>query len=372
MNTGKQLKEYHKKKIMYQIAVEKGCSRAELANYLNVSKMSISMLVKELMEEGVLEEKQAAFNSNITGPKPRRIQIVEGQIVALAVFLTSEYVYAKLVDLNGTVHYFTRRIILKSDYKTELLQKIIEVVEDVKTACGKIFSTIIGVAVSTKHNSVVTGEEIKTLLESNYPFQIHNLDHTQMSAYAEVYDGTTYKRKKGIYIYIDDEVKGVLIDKKSLMYSGESMLIDLAHMSIKFDGSFCHCGNRGCFESYVCKNKLFLDSDCTTVDELCKGLEQRVPNSVRALEGFIQACDVGFSNIIQLLKVDYIVLAGYVTKLDRMYIKQIENMVNSHSIKDQKLFVKIHTSKLSLEQQISGLAISVFERYYFNKERRLP
>lgn len=372
INTGKQLKEYHKKKIIYHLAIYKSGSRADLAQSLNLSKMSISMLVKELMEQGLVEEKQEEYPSNIVGPKPHTIQITDGQIVSLAIFLSSEYIYAKLIDLNGKIHYDTKRIILKSDNREELIKKAIEIVEDVKTVGNHLFDSIIGAAISTESNTKMTGEEMKQLLEHHYSFFIHTLNQVQMNAFAECYDGSTYKKKKGIYINMEEEVSGALIKGRHHIYSDEPELIELAHMSIKFDGPFCFCGNRGCFQSYVCKSKLLFDSNCSSVDELCNSLTRRVPSSVRAIEGFIQACDVGFSNIINLLKPEYIILDGYVTKLDRLYLKQIETMINSRFMKEHKLFIKISPSKLCLQQQIHGLAISVFERYYFNQKRRLP
>jgi len=139
---------------------------------------------------------------------------------------------------------------------------------------------------------------------------------------------------------------GIVIDKKIYIgaFGGAG---EFGHMSIKFDGRKCRCGNIGCFEEYASEKFIWRESGVSP-----KELEEKVKKgnkkAKKIYQDYGQNIGVGVSNLINILDPEVVVLGGGIAKAGSLILKPIKKEVDKRVLlTHSKKSVKIKLSKLS-------------------------
>lgn len=93
---------FNSTRILKLIWKQRGVSRIEIAHRLDVDKSTVSKLVGELMERGLVEECAEGETSPLGGRKPVHLAILPGWGCSVGVELQPERVITSVLDLNGT------------------------------------------------------------------------------------------------------------------------------------------------------------------------------------------------------------------------------------------------------------------------------
>ena len=365
------------------IIFEGPISRKELAQQMGLSKMSISNIVNTFLAKGMVKE--VASDSDMpanSGPKPLLLQIASGVMVAIGLHITEYAIYGQLFDVVAGVQ-IEKKILMEDIHSKANFINNIKLIVDQLMEYGKTRNLhIIGIGITENHfvnrkeglvvfkgnRFGIDSEFITKNLEQDYKVPIYLEQEHMGTLLTEMAYGVCDINKKLYYLQISDEIRGAFtcgyyIQKGCVGLSGMT-----GHISIKYDGPKCSCGNRGCYERYGSIPALLKNSNCSSISELNSHLQNREPTALRAIETFIQVTSTAITNLVNLYDPEAFVITGKMLQLDHSVFKKIEYLVNNNMFFRNQRSISIIPTKLTEDDYKKGSAVLVFYRIVSDKD----
>jgi predicted NBD/HSP70 family sugar kinase len=154
---------------------------------------------------------------------------------------------------------------------------------------------------------------------------------------------------------------GVVLNGK-LFYGATAFTGELGHTSIRFDGKPCACGNRGCLEAYAAMPNLLADTRFSSWSDV---MNERLiaPDAEAVFEEEISYLSAGVVNLVNLLAIDTVLLAGDLRYEGAVSAAALAARVNACVLRHGRAPVKVLPTHM--DENIKPLASAdiVFERY---------
>ncbi|MDT5261978.1 MAG: hypothetical protein QOC61_982 [Acidobacteriota bacterium] len=236
-------------------------SRADLARRMSVTRGVASMLVQELIAQGVIYE--GATGEVARGRKPTFLHIRTQDRLVVAVDVRFSNTYLMLSDFSG------RQLALES-YDTVFA--IPQFVKDLATRVRRMLKTQgaegncegIGVAVPgmVDHrtgrilNAPTLGwrdVDIRDQLvaATGLPVQVENSGRACSLAHLWLEHDKAAATQSFVYISVSDGVGIGVVVGGELMRGHDHIAGEFGHMPLSLDGPRCMCGMTGCWEAYI-------------------------------------------------------------------------------------------------------------------------
>ncbi len=259
-------RRHHRALILQQLVDDGARSRADLARETSLTRVTVSDLVAELMDDGFLVELGTRPGTHM-GKPATLVGISENSPVALALDLSADgHLSGAIVDLDG-----------------KILSR-----EQVEFSRGDDISVIAGLALRLRESTTrrilgvgigtpgVVDDEGTVLTAPNLGWEnvdlagqlstalgvpVHAGNDSNVAAVAESTFGDGDDQGMLLLMIGSGVGGGVLIDGRALagplMSSGE-----IGHVVVDPGGRQCSCGNRGCLETFLAAPALrLLDND---------------------------------------------------------------------------------------------------------------
>ena len=134
---------------------------------------------------------------------------------------------------------------------------------------------------------------------------------------------------------------------------------EIGHMTIKFDGPKCSCGNNGCFEKYA-STKFFEAKTNESSLEVEKKARKGEKYAKMLYADFGKNLGIGLANLINILDPEIIVIGGGISKAWPLFLNATKNEIKKRVLStESKKFVKIKISKLGDFSGAVGAALLV-------------
>lgn len=250
--------------IALQLIAGEKLSRAELTKRMGLSKMAITKIVSELMEDGYVVEGSTEETAG-AGRNPTLLEISPAAPVALGVYLSRN----ELSVMIGTLSLetlFRASLPLENESADTLTGKLFSLCDKaIAFAAALPCAGILGIGVSAigpfdpeggrllhpTNFFGISDYPIGPLLRERYRMPVFCENDMNASAVCEKLYGVGQQTDHFIYFGITNGIgAGIISDGKLCRHSSISCG-EIGHMSIRFDGPRCTCGNRGCLEVYA-------------------------------------------------------------------------------------------------------------------------
>lgn len=241
------------------VATGQCTTRSELVRGTGLSKMTISNIVSELMELGILEEKETVRNEE-PGRNPIRLVISSKAPKVAGLVILRDRCECILCDLNLQV--LKREKATMEDMTEEkLIQTVYQLLDTV--LYGEDNVAAVGVA-SVGPISIAAGMILKPffffgiqnikivqIIQERYHLPVF-LDHDNQSALlAESLYGNARGYHDVLFIGISEGVGCGIMSDGQLYCNRRGLPPEMGHVSIDANGKPCPCGNKGCLEAYL-------------------------------------------------------------------------------------------------------------------------
>lgn len=244
----------------------RGLSRADLANVTGLTKATISIIVKKLLDDSLVTETGIGNASALGGRKPIKLQYNGNSGLSITIDVGNNYIHGLLSYLDGE--------------EISFVQKKIDLLDDtiVNTCFSDIFAhfeqikpvttyDIIGVVIAV-HGPVFDGEtiftphyaidsmKIREITESlvNYPIYLEN--EANLAALGEY--TFTSESASLISINMNSGIGAGIVQEGILQIGAHGFAGEIGHQIVVMNGKKCDCGNFGCLEAYA-TNQACLD-----------------------------------------------------------------------------------------------------------------
>lgn len=243
-------------------------SRIELANRSGLTAASISRIVKQLLDEGVVAE--VGVGDRTGGKRRTLIQLNARARHAVGVTLDFDRITYVLTDLNGAV--VTRREAhgIGNDSPTVVNDRIARELDELIHAAGVDRETVLGIGMAVAGRQDMSHHVLRSNPEAtewelfdiegrltraiDLPVVVEN-DST-CAAIGEFWVGRIPASADFATVYMATGIGlGLVIDGD--VYRGSSSNVgEIGHMVLDVDGPECWCGSRGCLERLAAPRRI--------------------------------------------------------------------------------------------------------------------
>ena len=357
-------------------------SRTDIAQNMELSKMAISKIVGELLDEGYLTEKTIESDGAV-GRNPLMLDISESAPQAVGIYISRNEVSALLCDLKLNT-FFERRIPLKDETPEKLREKIFELCDAVVDHHEKNHpnNDLLGIGVSSigpidPSGGIILNPTnfygicnfpVMRELEERYSLPVFCDNDMNASALAENIYGIGKEYGCFIYIGITNGIgSGAILNGR--LFSNESLSIgEIGHTCINFDGPLCSCGNRGCLELYsdmtvILKRLSEASGQAAVTPEMIAGLSSR-PECDAVLRDVAAKLSVALINTVNMLDPQCIVIGHEGAHLPEKYLAALDETINRGILASQYKTVRILRSTFFDRAPLLGSACLIFEKLF--------
>jgi predicted NBD/HSP70 family sugar kinase len=316
-------------------------SRADLARRMSVTRGVASVLVQELIAQGLIYE--GATGEAARGRKPTFLHIRTRDRLAVAVDVRFSKTYLMLSDFSG------RQLALET-YAT-----IFDIPQFVRDLAARVRRTLkmravegscegIGVVVPgmVDHrtgrvlNAPTLGWRDADIREplsaaTGLTVQVENSGRACSLAHLWLERGEAAPAQSFVYISVSDGVGVGVVVNGELVRGRDHIAGEFGHMPLSLDGPRCMCGMTGCWEAYVSNlatlsryfgwdlSKLSPKAlheagpEAFTVPDLLARARGGDGKAAAALQATARFLGLGLANIVNVFNPDCIYLAGEIT-----------------------------------------------------------
>lgn len=369
-------------------------SRASIAGVTGLTRATVSSLVAELIERGLVHELGLETGQRVGRPATL-IELDGSQVVTLGVELNVGYTVVLANDLAGTTVYERRRPLgvtsIDVDDLVSVLVNEISRATDAVEAAGRTVAGI-GVAVpgiiEVETGSVVFApnlmwrgvplqDRLVAELGALCPVTVEN--EANMGAVAEHRVGVAAGAGHLVYVLAANGVGSGVILNGALFRGASGAAGEIGHTTVDPDGALCSCGSRGCWETKVSLGALLT----ATVPDLAAGLldDRRVgpeakvamvvsraraadPVARRGLSEFGHWVGIGLANVVDAFNPQVIVLSGLLPALAPWTTSAMDVALRDHSLRESLSACRVVMSTLGFSAAALGCTFQASERLF--------
>ena len=263
------LKGLNRMAIVRHLCTHPGQSRATVAESLRLTKSTVSLLVRELMDEGWLLERDIVATGEL-GRRPTPLLIDPSRLVLLGAELGVESVQVVATSLTGDILARAHRSLDAGRDAQTSVALVAALLLDVLGQLNADAQQVIGIGVGLPGGvdeasghlhfapnlgwrdvpvaALLTGHLHGTPLQAT-PLYLQN--EADVAALGELEFAHEAKPAPLIYLSLSHGVgAGVIVDDR-LLTGAHGFAGEVGHTILQMDGPLCSCGRRGCAEAMI-------------------------------------------------------------------------------------------------------------------------
>lgn len=190
------------------------------------------------------------------------------------------------------------------------------------------------------------------------------LDHdAKVAALGEFHFGAGRQCESMIYIVMGTGVGAAIIYKGRLIYGESNSAGESGHMTVDPNGHLCHCGSRGCLETYASGPALARhyaaatgESDISGADVTHRALAGD-PTALKVLREAGHALGIAVASLAMTLNIELFVIGGSVAGAGEPLLDAARATAPRYSFKAVSARVRIAASNLGEDAPILGGAV---------------
>lgn len=367
-------------------------SRAKVAEETGLNKATVSSLVQELVERGLLLE--GAAERGAVG-RPGQVLEIDGEgAYALGLEVNVDYVAAVAMDLRGDVVAERRRALDTAHMEpTPVLRALAKVVRALLTGLGRGRGRPVGVAIALPGlvesstgilreapnlgwTKVPVVAELQTLLRRvDGPMLLDN--EANLGAVAELAERSSSGVRDLLLLTGAAGVGAGIVAEGRLLRGGQGFAGEVGHMRVDPAGKRCGCGQRGCWETVVGLNALLARAANRNdpVRDPSLDVEQRLAEinrraaagnarTVRAIAETGEWLGLGAGMLVNTLNPEVLVLGGYFAALGPAMAAPLQRDLAAQVFAPGGGGCRVESSTLGFTAATRGAALQVLDAVF--------
>lgn len=249
-----------KRSIIAYMAVNGESTLAELTKELRISVPTITKLVQELAEEGIVSDLGKVETPG--GRRPNVYGLTNSTIYFAGINIGRDRMTYVITDLQNNIIQEVVDDTFELTDRSQCLERICSNIEHFINTCGIEKSKILGVGVcivgrvntqqgrSYKYFTNVE-ESLRDIIESRIGIRVLVENDTRSRCYAEYTIGRSHNEKDVIYLHLGLGIAiGIVVDGK-LYYGKSGFAGEFGHIPLFDNEKICFCGKKGCLETEI-------------------------------------------------------------------------------------------------------------------------
>jgi predicted NBD/HSP70 family sugar kinase len=373
-------------------------SRAELAKNSGLNPATVTHIVRELIDQGLIED---TGNTKSQGGRPSSLLQVRSEAgYIIAVHLDRYFMRAMITNLNLDERIESELIATRSTSSSQInISSLLELIDGLIKKSKVDESKLLGIGICSP--GPLDSKRGMLLSPPNFPgwpdtpirklvqdrFHLHTFldQNANACAYGEKLFGEFRESDNFVFILAESGLSGGIFINGDV-YRGETDIAgEIGHTTIDFNGPQCTCGNYGCLElyaspqaveQYVCdqiksgrKSSVSCDSktlEAISFEEITAEAKKNDPVCLEAINSMTKAFSIGVTNIVNTFDPSAVVIGGKIALAQEFMREPIQEAIRSRTIMGKNSKVPLYFSQLGQDVQIIGAFSLVLRELFQN------
>lgn len=383
--TRQQTKEHNTRLVLKTIYRREEVSRAEVARLTHLTRTTVSDIVAELMEAGLLEE--VGVGSSAGGKPPILLNVRSNARQLVCVDLSDLEFRGALVNLRGEV---CRRLNIplngaRGEAALEVLFRLLDAL--VALAEAPLLGIGIGApGLTDPERGVIlrsvhlqwTDLHLKELLEERYSRPVYLINDSHAAALAEYTFGELREVPNLIVVRIGQGIGAGIILSGQLHYGDGYGAGEIGHLTVVEGGRQCSCGNFGCLETVASPSALLqrmnelaeydwisfaarpgLKPGGITWDFVRQSFQAGDETVTELVKEAGRYLGISIANLVSILNVHRIIISGSYVDFGEMFLEAVSSEVKRRALLTTATETHILNSTLGPDHVILGATAKV-------------
>ena len=404
-STGDQtlLREINLSSVLRYIHSNAPISRAQLAGVTGLNKSTVSSLIDELVERGLV--RQTGLETSGTGRPATLLELNPWAGCIIGVEYGVDFVMVILANFNGEVIWRSHQSADPADGQEMTTAKVFELVDQAIEVCELHQARLLGLGIATP--GTVKVEEgflvyapnldwrnipFAQIFHDRYPnLPVYVDNDANAAAVGEHFFGVAQHAQDFVFLFAGVGIGAGLFLNGGL-YRGKSGYAGEIGHSMFMAESFqspCQCGNRGCWETYA--------SQLSIIDRVRAQLQVRRSSSIsnflsdpnapltlqaisqaagsgdsvaiEALNEAGQAMGIGVANVINIFNPSLVVIGGPLSAVGQFMLPGIQESIDRHTLPEIRQEIQIALSASGPDASVIGAVATVVEAIFSKPTR---
>lgn len=336
------IKINNKKRIINLLSKERELTKLDISRKLDISVPTVTTIVGELKEEGIVEE--AGMATSTGGRKPMIIKFLPDSRYSIGLDLGRDYIRAILTNLDSNI-IEDRKIDMPLITEDKVLDAMRVLIEEILNSCGDIGNKLLGIGLSLP--GTVNEKELRLEVATN--FRLRNISFEELHSYfklpiyleneanagalAESRLGIAKDLKNLIYVSITEGIGGGILINDGMYKGRDRRAGEIGHMCIAKNGRQCNCGRKGCWETYA-SNRALVNNYKEKTNKAAKSITEVIQSyglgesqAVQVVEEYIEDLAEGIQSLIFIFNPDYIVIGGEISRYSDILNQKLSDRI---------------------------------------------
>ena len=380
--TGNQqlLKDINRMVLVRQLCTRPGLSRADLATAVGLTKSTVSLLVRELIDEGWLVEREVVATGEL-GRRPTPLFIDPRRLLLLGAEMGIESVRVVATSLTGDVLARTEAAYGSAKSAKACVGTLALALLKVRRQLSEPDQRIIGIGVGLPGGvdevrgllhfapnlgwrnvpvGTLLAEKLAGSSLAGIPLYLQN--EADVAALGEMEFSPSEDRSDPLlYLSINQGVGAGVIVGDRLLTGNVGFAGEVGHMVLQLDGPLCSCGRRGCAEALIGPRALLRRNEDhpQTMAEGSRLVAEQDAESVLAVKKAGSYLGVLLNNLASAYDPGCIVLGGAMVQLGDVFLEPALRTLDEYAAAGSFTPPSVRTSRFGVDAVAVGAAALV-------------
>jgi predicted NBD/HSP70 family sugar kinase len=385
------LRESNREKVVKALQTLGVASRADIARWTGLSRSTVSSIVAELHDEGlVVDREDGGREAAGSGRPPALIALDPSAGYALGIDFGKRHLAVALADLSHEL-LGEKWVEMADDYEAgEGMARAAELVDGLLDELGADRTRVIGVGMGIPGPIQTSGmvgsfailpgwagtapqERMAELL--GLPVRVGN--DANLGALAESTWGAGRGSSNVVYLKLATGIGAGIVIGGRLFEGAGGTAGEIGHTTIDETGDICRCGNRGCLETYAGAAAIAsllsrsFDEQLDPEDVLSRAADGDA-GCRRALADAGRHIGVAVANLCNLVNPERIVVGGSLGHAGALLLDPLRESVSLRAIPSAGEDVRIVPGELGERAELLGAVALVLQEATLAQGARMP
>jgi predicted NBD/HSP70 family sugar kinase/biotin operon repressor len=384
-----QLRTANRRRVIETLRTNGSMTRSALARTTGLSRTTISTLLGELIEQGIVTEASEGGGERRGAGRPATlVQLDHSAGVAVSIDVGARHLAVAIGDLAHRV-LAERWVPLPATHEADDgLDRAAELVRETLAEAGVEKDAVIGAAmglpapISQPAGLVASsnilpgwaGVHVADEMSERLGVPVFVENDSNLGALAESAWGAGAGFDQLAYIKAATGIGAGLVQDGKLFRGTTGTAGEIGHTTVAEDGPICRCGNRGCLELYA-GGVALLDAlhqshpDVETLEQVVELAHQGHPACARVLADAGSHIGVAIANLINLFNPRCIVVGGELAGAGEIVLGPMRVAAERSAVQAAVAAVEIVPGVLGQRAEVlGGLALVLFEPWRFGAD----
>ncbi len=365
--TNMEVKKKNRNEVFRYICKHGTVSNPDISYDLKMSLPTATQITKELIEQGLVEEKGELQSTG--GRRAKALSAAVNVRLAVGLDITQNHITLVLTNIVGEILKYERicqSYVSEDVYYREVNEELERFLDEGNVERDKI----LGVGISfpgivnldrelITYSHVLGVEAIPFVSISRFlSYPCYFLNDANAGAYAEGFQEEG--AEPFFYMSLSNTVGGAFFSRNELMQGKNFRCGEVGHMTVAAGGESCYCGKKGCLDAY-CAAWHLSEAAGGKLEQFFERLDQGETEAVKIWDTYTDYLAMAVNNIHMVLDCD-IVLGGYVGSCMGTHLQDIwDKVLERNTFEEKEVFVRVCNYKVAAAAL--GAALKVAESF---------